>query len=94
MQDLLQGDANHAALWLMLLIVGTLLPGYLNYFTSLGSFEVAIALLSTLRHRIGDHVVSLPLGWFTSRNTSQLGVLLSQGGVEILGLPVLTNSHH
>lgn len=87
MQDLLQGDVNHAALWLIPLIVGTSLTGYLNYFTSLGSFEVAIALLNTLRHRIGDHVVSLPLGWFTSRNTSQLGVLLSQGVMEILGLP-------
>ncbi|WP_149590655.1 ATP-binding cassette domain-containing protein [Serratia symbiotica] len=83
MQDLLQGDVNHAALWLMPLIVGTSLTGYLNYLTSLGSFEVAIALLNTLRHRIGDHVVSLPLGWFTS----QLGVLLSQGVMEILGLP-------
>jgi len=43
-QDLLQCDVNHAALWLMPLIVRTSLTWYLSYLSSLGSFEVAIAL--------------------------------------------------
>lgn len=84
---LLLGKVALAALWLIPLILGTLLTWYLNYVVSMGGFKVAITLLNTLRHRIGDHVVTLPLGWFTPANTSRLGGLLSQGVMEILGLP-------
>lgn len=84
---LLLGETAQAARWLIPLTLGTLLTWYLNYLVSMGGFKVAITLLNTLRHRIGDHVVTLPLGWFTPANTSKLGGLLSQGVMEILGLP-------
>jgi len=84
---LLLGEVVQAALWLVPLTLGTLLTWYLNYLVSMSGFNVAITLLNTLRHRIGDHVVTLPLGWFTPANTSRLGVLLSQGVMDILGLP-------
>lgn len=84
---LLQGEVMQAAGWLIPLTLGTLLTWYLNYKVSMGGFKVAITLLNTLRHRIGDHVVTLPLGWFTPANTSRLGGILSQGVMEILGLP-------
>lgn len=87
MQSLLTGDSVMAAMWLIPLGAGTLLTGYLNYISTLGGFQVAITLLNTLRHRIGDGVASLPLGWFSRANTSRLGALLSQGVMEILGLP-------
>ncbi|AJI88880.1 ABC transporter family protein [Yersinia rochesterensis] len=86
-QALLQDDITRATWWLLPLTLATLLAWYLNYVASLGGFRVAIALLNILRHRIGDHVVTLPLGWFSPANTGQLGVLLSQGVMEILGLP-------
>lgn len=86
-RGLLLGELTQAAFWLVPLLLGTLLTWYLNYLVSLGGFNVAITLLNTLRHRIGDHVVTLPLGWFTPANTSRLGGLLSQGVMEILGLP-------
>ena len=88
MQALLSGEVQMALPWLGLLLIGTLLTWQLDYRARLGGFQVAISLLKTLRHRIGDHVVRLPLGWFTPANTSRLGKTLSQDLMEMLGLPV------
>lgn len=87
LRALLQGENTLAVYWLIPLTVGTLLSGYLHYASSMGGFGVAIALLNTLRHRLGDRVVMLPLGWFTAETTRRLSALLSQGIMEILGLP-------
>lgn len=84
---LLEQHLAQAALWLVPLTLGTAATGYLHYHAALGGFQVASTLLSTLRHRIGEHVGTLPLGWFTRDNTSRLGMLTSQGVMEILGLP-------
>lgn len=84
---LLENRIHQAAVWLVPLALGTLLTGYLHYRAALGGFQVASTLLRTLRHRLGEHVGTLPLGWFTRDNTSRLGMLTSQGVMEILGLP-------
>lgn len=86
-QALLAGDARGAAWWLPLLALGTATTWLLNYAATVGGFRVAIKLLETLRYRVGEHVVSLPLGWFTPQNTGRLGLTLSQGVMDILGLP-------
>lgn len=87
LQALLRGDASVAAAWLPLLALGTIASWSLGYVATLDGFQVAIRLLETLRHRIGDHVVTLPLGWFTPANIGRLGTTLSQGVMEMLGLP-------
>ena len=38
----------------------------------------------TLHHRIGDHVVALPLGWFDGERTGALGQLAGQGVVQVM----------
>lgn len=87
LQALLEGDPGRAAPWLLPLALGTAATWGLGYAATLGGFQVAIRLLETLRHRIGDHVVGLPLGWFTPANIGRLGAVLSQGVMEMLGLP-------
>lgn len=87
LQALLEGDAGRAAPWMLPLALGTAATWGLGYAATLGGFQVAIRLLETLRHRIGDHVVGLPLGWFTPANIGRLGAVLSQGVMEMLGLP-------
>ena len=85
---LLSGDIHIALPWLGLLLIGTLLTWLLNYRATLGGFQIATGLLQTLRHRIGDHVAGLPLGWFTPTHTSRLGKTLSQDLMAMLGLPL------
>lgn len=84
---LLDLRVDDAMWWLLPLGVGVVLTGYLHYRAAYSGFQVAATLMSQLRRRIGDHVVTLPLGWFVRANTSRLGLLLSQGVMEILGLP-------
>lgn len=84
---LLDLRVDDALMWLLPLGVGVVLTGYLHYRAAYSGFQVAATLMSQLRRRIGDHVVTLPLGWFVRANTSRLGLLLSQGVMEILGLP-------
>lgn len=87
MRALMEGDPGGAAPWLLALALGSATTWGLSYVATLSGFRVAIRLLETLRHRIGDHVVTLPLGWFTPTNAGRLGVVLSQGVMEMLGLP-------
>lgn len=87
LRALLAGDAGRAFAWLPALVFGTVVSWGLNYVGTLAGFQVAIRLLETLRQHIGDHVFVLPLGWFTPANTGRLGLILSQGVMDILGLP-------
>lgn len=87
MQALLDDAPDRAMTWLVPLALGVAATWGLGYVVTLDGFQIAIRLLKTLRHRIGDHVVTLPLGWFSSKNVGPLGVLLSQGVMELLGLP-------
>lgn len=87
MQALLENAPDRAVTWLAPLALGVAATWGLGYVATLDGFQIAIQLLKTLRHRIGDHVVTLPLGWFSSKNVGPLGVLLSQGVMELLGLP-------
>ena len=84
---LLDGQLDVAIRWLLPLGGGVVLTGYLHYRAAQSGFKVAATLMNQLRRRIGDHVVTLPLGWFVRANTSRLGLLLSQGVMDILGLP-------
>ena len=87
LQALLEDAPARAMFWLVPLALGVASTWGIGYLATRDGFQIAIRLLKTLRHRVGDHVVSLPLGWFSSKNVGPLGVLLSQGVMELLGLP-------
>lgn len=73
--------------WLAALLVGAAASLLLHHTATLRGFDTAIDLLTTLRHRVGDHVATLPLGWFTRERTGRLSHTLSTGVMEILALP-------
>ena len=87
LRDLLDGNTTGAARWLAAL--GGLSIGYwlADYRGIRRGFDMAIELLTTLDQRIGDHIATLPLGWFTPANTSRLGQVLSTGVMDMLALP-------
>ncbi len=49
--------------------------------------RVGVALLQGGRHRLGDHVARLPVGWFTPQNTARLGHIVTQGMMSVAQLP-------
>ena len=49
--------------------------------------RVGTTVLQTARHRLGDHVASLPVGWFTPQNTARLSHIVTQGTMAVAQLP-------
>lgn len=88
LRALLTGDTTAAAGWLAGFCVAAIISWRVEYSATLKGFDAAGKLLTTLRYRIGDHVATLPLGWFTPTNTGTLGLTLSKGVMDILALPV------
>ncbi|MFI0352591.1 ABC transporter ATP-binding protein [Actinomadura sp. 9N407] len=88
LRALLTGDVRTAAMWLAGFCALAAISWRIEYSATLKGFDAAGELLSTLRYRIGDHVATLPLGWFTPANTGTLGLTLSKGVMDILSLPV------
>jgi ATP-binding cassette, subfamily B, bacterial IrtB/YbtQ len=88
LRALLTGDITAAAGWLAGFCTAAAVAWWIEYSATLKGFDAAGQLLTTLRYRLGDHVATLPLGWFTPTNTSTLGLTLSKGVMDILALPV------
>ena len=88
LRALLTGDTEAAAGWLAGFCAAAAISWRVEYVATNKGFDASAELLTTLRYRIGDHVATLPLGWFTPANTSTLGLTLSKGVMDILALPV------
>ncbi|EIM77017.1 ABC transporter ATP-binding protein/permease [Nitratireductor aquibiodomus RA22] len=84
---LLAGDAHGSALWLCVLLVGVVACWAWRRQVEKAGIGVGIAVLQGARHRIGDHVARLPIGWFTPKNTARLNHAVSNGMMEIAQLP-------
>lgn len=87
LQGLLAGRPAEAGKWLIVLAVAALAYWLVDYRGIRRGFDVAIELLSGLRYRIGDHIATLPLGWFVPASTGRLGHALSMGVMDMLALP-------
>lgn len=72
--------------WLWLLGVFALYAA-LRWKTQFASYENSVALASALFKRLGTHIARLPLGWFTETRTGKLGVLTSQGVIDVMTVP-------
>lgn len=84
---LLAGDAKGAVPWLTVLLVGLAVCwGWRRYVEQAG-VRVGVAILQGARHRLGDHVARLPVGWFTPQNTARLGHVVTQGMMAVAQLP-------
>ncbi|MFF8955148.1 ABC transporter ATP-binding protein [Streptomyces sp. NPDC014894] len=55
--------------------------------STLCGYRAGAGLARTLYHRLGDHVASLPLGWFTAERTGRLTQLTAKGVIDVMGVP-------
>jgi ATP-binding cassette subfamily B protein len=49
--------------------------------------NVGAAILQGGRHRLGEHIAQLPVGWFSAQNTARLGHVVTQGMMSVAQLP-------
>ncbi|MGW1147742.1 ABC transporter ATP-binding protein [Streptomyces sp. NPDC002454] len=88
LRELLDGGGAGNALpwWGALAVVGA---GYAvaHWDSTLCGYHVGAGLARTLHHRIGDHVASLPLGWFTAERSGRLTQLTAKGVIDVMGVP-------
>jgi ATP-binding cassette subfamily B protein len=85
--SLLGDDVRGTWRWLAVLLVGVLLCWALRRRLEKAGIRVGIAVLRRGRHRLGDHVAQLPVGWFDAHNTARLSHVTSQGMMALAQLP-------
>ncbi|TXG00911.1 ABC transporter ATP-binding protein [Massilia arenae] len=84
---LLAGDGKGAAAWLAALLVGIVVCWILRRQVEQAGVRAGVAVLQAGRHRLGQHVARLPVGWFTPHNTASLGHVVTQGLMAVAQLP-------
>ena len=84
---LLAGDLGGAARWLAVLLAGVIACWAWRRRVEQAGVRVGTTVLQTARHRLGDHVASLPVGWFTPQNTARLSHIVTQGTMAVAQLP-------
>lgn len=83
----LRGDGRAAMGWLGALLLGVLLSWLARRTVEQAGVRVGVAVLQSGRHRLGQHLVSLPIGWYTPQNTARIGHVVTQGMMGIAQLP-------
>ncbi|WP_250955111.1 ABC transporter ATP-binding protein [Rhizobium sp. CG5] len=85
--NLLLNQTQTAASWLLFFFVGVLACWALRRYVEEAGMGVGTAIVQSARHRIGDHIASLPVGWFSPENTARLSHVVSHGMMEVAQLP-------
>ncbi|OSC73090.1 ABC transporter [Streptomyces sp. BF-3] len=83
--NLLGGDTGGAARWTGWLAVAVLITLGAHYVQAMLGFRVALVILTTLHHRLGDHVAALPLGWFDGTTVGRLTRMGTKSVLSIAG---------
>jgi len=73
--------------WLAVLALATALYAVLHHRGVVAGRRAGYALGGALHERLGDHVVTLPLGWFTTARVGTLGRVASQNVMGVMGVP-------
>lgn len=84
---LLMGNVSGALPWLGALLAGAVASWAWRRRVERAGVGVGYAVQQGVRHRIGDHVARLPVGWFTPENTARLSHVVSHGMMEVAQLP-------
>ena len=78
-------DTGRAARWLAALAVVTALACAAFYAQAMLAHRLGGIVARTVHRRLGDHVSSLPLGWFGPERVGELVRLSRQGVTDVMG---------
>ena len=84
---LLSNDVRGATPWLLALLAGVILCWGLRRHVEQAGIRVGVAILQGARHRLGDQMASMPVGWFSPQNTARLSHVVTQGMMSVAQLP-------
>ncbi|KUH80536.1 MULTISPECIES: ABC transporter ATP-binding protein [unclassified Mycobacterium] len=79
--SMFDGDYGATARWLALMAVTVLVASVLNYIGAKLAIRMALTTMRLLHHRLGDHMVTLPLGWFTRETVGRVSQIAVKGTV-------------
>ncbi len=82
---LLEDDTGRATSWLAVLAAVTALAAVAFYAQAMLAHRLGGIVSRTVHRRLGDHVSSLPLGWFGPERVGELVRLSSQGVTDVMG---------
>ncbi|AOA58101.1 ABC transporter ATP-binding protein [Acinetobacter larvae] len=85
--QLLHGGQINLLLWLVVLILAVALCWYWRAQVEQAGIAVGVKLLQGLRQRLGQHVATLPVGWFNQHNNTQFSHIVNHGVMVIAQLP-------
>ncbi|MEV1292345.1 ABC transporter ATP-binding protein [Pseudonocardia sp. NPDC049635] len=86
LEALLVGDTAAAWTWTGVLLVAVAAACVAYHVQAMRGFGVALVVLETMHERLGDHVASLPLGWFSTERVGRLSRLVTGGTMMVAGL--------
>lgn len=87
LRALVSGDAQRAWPWLAVLAIAVGAYAVLHGRGVVAGRRAGYALGGVLHERLGDHVVTLPLGWFTTTRVGSLGRVATQNVMSVMGVP-------
>lgn len=96
LQALFDGDLGRAWRWTAWLALAVLVASVCSYQQLLVGLRIGVGMLRGVQTRLGDHLSTLPLGWFATANAGSLSRMVVGGVREILSVvnyliaPVLT----
>lgn len=72
--------------WVWVFVAASVIHAVVHWLSLRSALRSGPILSCALHTRIGDHLASLPLGWFTAERVGRLSTLLSQGVMNIMGI--------
>lgn len=86
LEALLAGDRTAAWWWAGALALAAAATCVAHYRQAMAGFRVSMEAMRTMHLRVGDHVVGLPLGWFSGVQVGRLSRLVTSGTMTVSGL--------
>lgn len=83
----LQGDTVTAVCWMLVLVLGVVTSWLWRRWVEKAGVQVGTAVVQAGRHRLGEQVARMPVGWFTPQNTARLEYVITQGMMSVAQLP-------
>ncbi len=87
LQALLAGRAGQAWPYLLAMLGMVALCWLVRYRVEQAGIRVGVAVLRGVRLRLGEHIATLPLGWFSPQHGAVLGHMVTQGLMALAQLP-------